>query len=83
MKKTHDDDAREWTAKDFKKAKRLKDEHPDIVKALKRGPGRPALANPKQEVKIRLDADVLAWLKAEGRGYQTRLNAILREAMGR
>jgi uncharacterized protein (DUF4415 family) len=30
---------------------------------------------------VRLDADVLAWLKAGGRGYQTKLNTILRQAM--
>jgi len=33
----------------------------------------------KQSVTIRLDADVVACLKAEGAGYQTRLNAMLRE----
>jgi uncharacterized protein (DUF4415 family) len=37
----------------------------------------------KKPVTIRLDADVLAWLKAGGRGYQTRTNAILRRAMER
>jgi uncharacterized protein (DUF4415 family) len=35
----------------------------------------------KQQLTIRLDADVLAWLKARGRGYQTRINRILRTAM--
>jgi len=30
---------------------------------------------------VRLDNDVLAWLKAKGRGYQTRINSILRRAM--
>lgn len=35
----------------------------------------------KQQLTIRLDADVLAWLKAQGRGYQTRINRILRAAM--
>jgi uncharacterized protein (DUF4415 family) len=35
----------------------------------------------KQQLTIRLDADVLAWLKANGRGYQTRINHILRAAM--
>ena len=35
----------------------------------------------KQSTTVRLDADVLAWLKAQGPGYQTRLNAILRSAM--
>ena len=35
----------------------------------------------KQQLTIRLDADVLKWLKAQGRGYQTRINRILRAAM--
>ncbi|MGA7796845.1 MAG: BrnA antitoxin family protein [Candidatus Acidiferrales bacterium] len=35
----------------------------------------------KKSLTIRLDADVLAWLKAQGRGYQTRINKMLREAM--
>ena len=35
----------------------------------------------KQQLTIRLDADVLNWLKAHGRGYQTRINRILRAAM--
>ncbi|KQP36866.1 BrnA antitoxin family protein [Methylobacterium sp. Leaf100] len=35
----------------------------------------------KAQVTVRLDADVLAWLKTGGRGYQTKLNAILRRAM--
>jgi uncharacterized protein (DUF4415 family) len=35
----------------------------------------------KAQLTIRLDADVLAWLKSNGRGYQTRINRILRVAM--
>lgn len=35
----------------------------------------------KQSVTIRLDADVLAWLKSSGEGYQTRINAYLRQLM--
>jgi uncharacterized protein (DUF4415 family) len=35
----------------------------------------------KQAVSIRLDADVLAWLKAKGSGYQTKVNRLLRERM--
>ncbi len=35
----------------------------------------------KKPVTIRVDADVLAWLKRQGRGYQTRINALLRESM--
>lgn len=36
---------------------------------------------PKKQVTLRLDADVLAWFKAQGRGYQTRINELLREYM--
>lgn len=35
----------------------------------------------KQPVTIRIDADVLAWLKSKGKGYQTRINRLLRAAM--
>jgi uncharacterized protein (DUF4415 family) len=35
----------------------------------------------KQQTSVRLDADVLAWFKAQGKGYQTRMNEILRDAM--
>lgn len=35
----------------------------------------------KQEVHIRLDSDLLEWLKQDGRGYQARINAILRSYM--
>ena len=35
----------------------------------------------KKPVTIRLDSDVIDWLKADGRGYQTRANQLLRHAM--
>lgn len=35
----------------------------------------------KQQITARLDTDVLQWLKSKGKGYQTRMNAILRQAM--
>lgn len=37
----------------------------------------------KRSTTVWLDADVLQWLKSKGKGYQTRLNAILRKAMRR
>ena len=46
-------------------------------KAVRNPLYRPA----KASTTVRLDADVLLWLKAKGKGYQTRINAILREAM--
>jgi uncharacterized protein (DUF4415 family) len=35
----------------------------------------------KTQLTVRIDADVLAWLRADGAGYQTKLNAMLRDAM--
>ncbi|GHV86908.1 hypothetical protein AGMMS50255_2040 [Spirochaetia bacterium] len=35
----------------------------------------------KKAVYVRLDADVIEWLKSDGDGYQTRMNSILRRAM--
>ena len=45
-----------------------------------------AVCNPfyrpvKQQLTLRLDADVIAWLRQQGKGYQTRANALLRAAM--
>lgn len=33
---------------------------------------------PKEQVTLRLDRDVLEWFRAKGRGYQTRINTVLR-----
>ena len=35
----------------------------------------------KKQLTVRVDSDILAWLKQKGAGYQTRINALLREAM--
>ena len=39
------------------------------------------MPRPKQPVSLRLDADVLEFFKSRGRGYQTRINAVLRSYM--
>jgi uncharacterized protein (DUF4415 family) len=36
---------------------------------------------PKAQITLRLDPDVLAWYKQQGKGYQTRINAVLRAYM--
>ena len=56
-------------------------EHPEastrhIVKGIVRRGLKPV--PPKAAISLRLDADLLAWFKAQGPGYQTRINAILR-----
>jgi len=57
------------------------DEHPEldvrrIVKVIVRKGLEPV--PPKASVSLRVDADVLEWFKAQGPGYQTRMNAVLR-----
>jgi uncharacterized protein (DUF4415 family) len=47
---------------------------------------RNAVRNPfyrpiKRQLTLRLDADVIAWLRKKGKGYQTRANELLRNAM--
>ncbi len=42
---------------------------------------RLVMPEPKAQLTIRLDRDVLSWLKSQGSGYQTRINAILRTYM--
>lgn len=76
------DDAPELTDDFFERAA-IK--HGDTVErpaqgTLTKARGRPRLENPKKLVSIRLDVDVLDRLKAEGPGWQSRINEILRKA---
>jgi len=48
---------------------------------IKRGRGRPAVAVKRPTLNMRVDADVLDAFKATGTGWQTRINALLREAV--
>jgi len=43
--------------------------------------GNPFYRPVKRQLTLRLDADIIAWLRRQGRGYQTRANALLRDAM--
>lgn len=68
--------------------KKMKDEDidlsdiPELTDDFFRNAKRGAFFRPlKESTTVRLDADVLAWLRARGKGYQTRINAILRLAM--
>jgi uncharacterized protein (DUF4415 family) len=48
---------------------------------IKRGRGRPAAAVKRPTLNMRIDADVLEAFKATGQGWQTRINAALRDAV--
>ena len=56
-------------------------DHPEAsLKHVVRGIVRQGLkpVAPKASISLRVDPDVLAWFKAQGGGYQTRINAVLR-----
>jgi uncharacterized protein (DUF4415 family) len=75
-----DDENPEWTEEDFKKAvpfSAFVETLPETLRANFRG--RPRLAAPKKSITLRVDADLVSALKAGGRGWQTRLNAHLRD----
>jgi len=63
-----------------KPSKRDLEEIPDVSAEILRLATAERRPN-KAQLTIRLDADVSAWLRGLGRGYQTKLNAMLREAM--
>ena len=88
-----DPDDREWTEEDFATAVPFAETHPelaasilrerpDLEATMRRARGRPKLASPRQQVSNRLDADVLAKLRATGPRWQRRVNNILRKAVG-
>ncbi|KKW89486.1 BrnA antitoxin family protein [Sphingobium chungbukense] len=70
----------ELTAEDIAKAKPFAEAFPDLAATIRR---RGVQKTPtKVSTTVRLDQDVLARLKADGPGWQTRLNDTLRKALG-
>ena len=73
---------------DWKRVKAMKNrdikltpEHPELdLKHIARVIVRKGLkpVTSKRSISLRVDADVLAWFQAQGAGYQTRINAVLK-----
>lgn len=72
------DDNPEWTEQDFRNARPIED-FPALAAAFPKARG-PQVAPTKQQVTLRLDPDVLAKFRATGRGWQARINAVLKAA---
>ena len=76
-----DQDNPEWTKADFAKAVR----HPKgialkaLAEQIARKHGRPKLEQPKEQVTLRLDTEVLTSYRNTGAGWQTRINDDLRK----
>jgi uncharacterized protein (DUF4415 family) len=76
----HGEDIPEFTLEDFKRARPLSD-FPELAEAMRRARGErgPQIAPVKQRVGLRLDADILAKFRASGRGWQARVNDVLKQ----
>jgi uncharacterized protein (DUF4415 family) len=74
------DEAPELTEEDFARAKPFKEVFPEQYRTWKRR-GRPQLERPKVHIGFRLAADVVEGIKATGRGYNARVEKVLREAL--
>ncbi len=83
---THEgeDNAKHLT--DFKRLRRMREADIDDSDIPRLGKSfwktaRLTMPEPKDRLTIRVDHDVVEWLKKDGSGYQTRINAILRSYM--
>ncbi len=74
-------EVRELTGGDIAEMRPFREEFPALHETWKRGRGRPPKEQPKVRLTVRVDADVVERLKQDGRGYQTRINSILRAAI--
>lgn len=66
-KTVEDPDCPKQTKEELSKFRPWYEVHPDWYKPT------------KTEIHIRVDTDVLEWYKSQGKGYQTKMNAVLRE----
>lgn len=84
----NDGEVRELTEEDFARARPAAEVLPEIVgpelaeQMLKRR-GRPPKAVRKETINIRLSPEVLAYFRAQGRGWQTRIDEALKEWIAR
>ena len=76
------DEIPEWTEEDFARAKPFKEFFPEQFKAWKRM-GRPPVAAPKVHIGFRLAADFVAGIRATGKGYNARVEKVLRDALAK
>lgn len=79
-----DPDAPEITDEQIVAAKPFAEAFPALADEMRKNlGGRPRSESPKVAVSIRLDQDIVAYFKASGSGWQSRVNAELRKAVKR
>jgi uncharacterized protein (DUF4415 family) len=88
MKKSLTDkggEVRELTADDMKRFRPVQETDLGMLEAIAnyRKRGRPPVETPKMRMGFRLAADVVAGIRAGGRGYNARVEKVLREALAK
>lgn len=76
-------DIPELDAKTLARMRPARDAVPEVVAAYRRTRGRPPKENAKEQVTLRLDPEVLAYFRSQGRGWQTLLNDALKRLVSR
>jgi uncharacterized protein (DUF4415 family) len=72
-----DGEVRPLTEEDFKYSRPLRDVHPEVIEAARRGRG-PQKRPTKESVSLRLDKAIIDHFRDAGSGWQTRINDALR-----
>lgn len=77
------EDSPEWTDADFARARPIREVDPGMLEAVAefRRRGRPPVDSPKVRIGLRLAPDVVEGIRATGRGYNARVERVLREAL--
>ncbi|MDN5928228.1 MAG: BrnA antitoxin family protein [Hyphomicrobiales bacterium] len=78
------EDSDDWVSTDeeLAAARPFAEVFPELAESARRARGRPPSENPKKQVTLRLDADVVERFRASGKGWQRRINSALRKAAG-
>ena len=76
-----DEENPEWTAESAAEARPFSEVFPEAFATWKNRGGRPPVATPKVHIGFRLAADVVEGVKATGKGYNARVEKVLRDAL--
>ena len=78
-----DPDNPELTEADFARGRPFSEVHPELYASWKRSRGRPKVVRPKAYIGFRFAADIVDSVKASGKGYNGRVEKVLRDALAR
>ncbi|WP_193335753.1 BrnA antitoxin family protein [Devosia beringensis] len=71
-------DSPELTAEELATARPFAAVFPELAENIRRSRGRPKIEAPKQQISLRLDSEVIEKFKATGKGWQSRINDVLK-----